>query len=61
MSLDASVPCVVDGDYSPVLDGDRLLGVLDVDSPRPGRFDARDEAGLAAMLEVLLANAPVIP
>ena len=43
----------------PVLDGERLLGVLDVDSPRPGRFDARDQAGLSAMLEVLLASSPI--
>ncbi len=45
----------------PVLDGDRLLGVLDVDSPHPGRFNARDEAGLTAMIDVLLASAPLIP
>ncbi len=43
----------------PVLDGDRLVGVLDVDSPRAGRFDLNDQAGLAAMLEVLLASAPI--
>ncbi|MCC5868225.1 MAG: GAF domain-containing protein [Gammaproteobacteria bacterium] len=43
----------------PVLAGERLLGVLDVDSPRPGRFDARDQAGLSTMLEVLLASSPI--
>jgi L-methionine (R)-S-oxide reductase len=30
----------------PLLDGDRLRGVLDLDSPLPGRFDAEDQAGL---------------
>ena len=29
-----------------------LLGVLDLDSPRTGRFDARDEAGLAKLAEI---------
>lgn len=29
----------------PLLAGDRLLGVLDLDSPEPARFDARDQAG----------------
>jgi len=30
----------------PLLDRGRLLGVLDLDSPVPGRFDAADAAGL---------------
>lgn len=30
----------------PLLDGDTLLGVLDLDSPRLNRFDADDQAGL---------------
>ena len=30
----------------PLIDGARLLGVLDVDSPRPGRFDEADARGL---------------
>jgi GAF domain-containing protein len=30
----------------PLLDGGRLLGVLDLDSPLPARFDALDQAGL---------------
>lgn len=30
----------------PLLDGDALLGVLDLDSPRLNRFDADDQAGL---------------
>jgi GAF domain-containing protein len=36
----------------PLLRAGRLLGVLDVDSPRPGRFDAADAAGLEALAEV---------
>ncbi len=30
----------------PMLDGDRLIGVLDLDSPTPARFDAADAAGI---------------
>lgn len=30
----------------PLLDGERLVGVLDLDSPLPARFDAADAAGL---------------
>jgi GAF domain-containing protein len=30
----------------PLLDGSRLLGVLDLDSPKLARFDAADRAGL---------------
>ena len=30
----------------PLLDGERLVGVLDLDSPQPARFDAADAAGL---------------
>ena len=33
-------------------DGD-LLGVLDLDSPKPGRFDDEDEAGLRKVAEIL--------
>lgn len=38
----------------PLLDGDRLIGVLDLDSPSPARFDAEDASGCEA-LAVLLA------
>ena len=41
----------------PLIAGDRVLGVLDLDSPVPGRFDAADQAGceaLAALLAVRL-------
>ncbi len=33
----------------PVIDGDRLIGVIDLDSPRLGRFDAADVAGILAL------------
>ncbi len=34
----------------PVLHDGRLLGVLDLDSPLPGRFDSDDAAGLEALI-----------
>jgi GAF domain-containing protein len=37
----------------PILDGDRLIGVLDLDSPSPGRFDAEDQAGCEALVRIL--------
>ena len=40
------VPLIADG---------RLLGVLDVDSPQPGRFEAADARGLERVALVLLA------
>lgn len=36
-----------------VLNG-QLLGVLDIDSPRPDRFDAEDQAGLEKLAQVFL-------
>ena len=41
----------------PLLAGDRLLGVLDIDSPRRARFDARDRDGLEALARRLLSRA----
>jgi GAF domain-containing protein len=35
--------------------GERLLGVLDLDSPRPGRFDDEDARGLARLAALFLA------
>lgn len=40
----------------PLMDGDEILGVLDIDSPIPSRFDEEDEIALEA-LSVLLAHA----
>ena len=39
----------------PILDGDRLIGVLDLDSPLPGRFDEADARGLEALVRVFVA------
>ena len=39
----------------PLLADGRLLGVLDIDSPEPGRFDALDAEGLERIAQVLLA------
>ena len=38
----------------PLADGDRLVGVFDLDSPRPARFDADDQAGLEAVAAIFL-------
>jgi len=38
----------------PVMDGDRLLGVLDLDSPVHGRFDEADARGLEALVRVFV-------
>jgi GAF domain-containing protein len=40
----------------PIFSGDRLAGVLDIDSPLPGRFDAEDAKGLEAFVETLAAS-----
>ena len=39
----------------------RLIGVLDLDSPVPGRFDAEDQAGLEMLVETFLAATEVLP
>lgn len=38
----------------PIVDGDRLIGVLDLDSPLPARFDAADARGLEALARVFV-------
>ena len=38
----------------PMLEGERLVGVLDLDSPVLGRFDARDRDGLERFVATLL-------
>jgi L-methionine (R)-S-oxide reductase len=38
----------------PLLHDDRLLGVLDLDSPLPARFDDDDVIGLEALLDLFL-------
>jgi len=39
----------------PIIAGGRLIGVLDLDSPSAGRFDAEDQAGLEKLMEVFIA------
>jgi GAF domain-containing protein len=39
----------------PLLDGDRLIGVLDLDAPVAGRFDAVDQAGVEALAALWVA------
>ena len=40
----------------PLVLGDRLLGVFDLDSPELARFSEEDQAGFAAMVQVLLES-----
>lgn len=41
------VPIVADG---------KLIGVLDIDSPLPGRFNGEDQAGLEALVRIFLRH-----
>lgn len=38
----------------PLIKAGRLIGVLDLDSPRQGRFSEEDQAGIEALAEVFL-------
>jgi GAF domain-containing protein len=38
----------------PLIKEGRLIGVLDLDSPRVGRFSEADQRGIEALAEVLL-------
>src|SRR6185436_15881281 len=40
----------------PLMKNSRLIGVLDVDSPTPSRFDHEDAAGLEALARILLSS-----
>jgi L-methionine (R)-S-oxide reductase len=40
----------------PLLAGDDLLGVLDLDSPLPARFDAEDQAGCEELAKILVRH-----
>jgi L-methionine (R)-S-oxide reductase len=42
----------------PLLRGATLIGVLDIDSPQAGRFDAADARGLEAIAGAFLASTP---
>ena len=36
----------------PLLQGDTLVGVFDIDSPEPARFDVEDQQGLEAIARI---------
>jgi GAF domain-containing protein len=40
----------------PLLKGHRFIGVLDLDSPVPARFDEEDAAGLETLVKIMLAS-----
>ncbi len=40
----------------PLLEGERLIGVWDVDSPEPGRFDEDDRVGMQALCDVFMRS-----
>src|SRR6476620_9885559 len=40
----------------PLHDGNRLIGVFDLDSPIPDRFDEEDQAGLESIAECFVAS-----
>ncbi|MEY3267673.1 MAG: hypothetical protein RL480_433 [Pseudomonadota bacterium] len=42
----------------PLLHGGTLVGVIDLDSPLPGRFDADDQAGIEVVAAVFLGSLP---
>jgi L-methionine (R)-S-oxide reductase len=39
----------------PLIAGERILGVLDLDSPHPSRFDADDQSGIERVAAIYLA------
>jgi len=40
----------------PIIRGGQLLGVLDLDSPAHGRFDADDARGLEALVRIFVES-----
>ena len=42
----------------PLIKGENLVGVLDLDSPLVGRFDDEDAKGLEALARILLSSVP---
>ncbi|MDP9838088.1 GAF domain-containing protein [Neorhizobium huautlense] len=39
----------------PIFRGDEVIGVIDLDSPIPSRFDADDQAGIERVAEIFIA------
>ena len=57
--FDGHIACDVDSRSElvvPLFRDGRLLGVLDLDSPRTGRFGEHDEKGLARLAEIYLQS-----
>ncbi|MCG6116980.1 MAG: GAF domain-containing protein [Aquimonas sp.] len=53
------IPCDADSRSEvvvPMFQGNQLIGVFDIDSPLPARFDADDVAGLEALAQVFLES-----
>jgi GAF domain-containing protein len=42
----------------PLLRGDTVIGVLDLDAPLVGRFDAQDREGCEGLVRIFLAHTP---
>ncbi len=40
----------------PLVDGDRLIGVFDLDSPLPSRFDVEDQQGIEILAAIYLES-----
>lgn len=40
----------------PLIEGGELLGVLDLDSPRPGRFGIEDQRGIESLARIFLES-----
>ena len=43
----------------PLWHAGRIIGVLDIDSPLPDRFDTEDQAGLEALMHILIAGSDI--
>jgi L-methionine (R)-S-oxide reductase len=45
----------------PLIRGETLIGVLDLDSPLPARFDAHDQAGVETLTTIIVRHLPSAP
>lgn len=45
----------------PLMRHGTLIGVLDLDSPRPARFDASDQAGCEALAAIIVRHLSLVP
>lgn len=58
-AFDGHIACDVDSRSEivvPLVQGDRVIGVLDIDSPIPDRFDAEDQAGFETLAAIYVAS-----